>query len=70
MILPFSPPRFTIAIPAPHTYITLDTPSKGDFYALVTGADAAEILSHYTDAPMTARLMGLTVKRLPKSMAN
>ncbi len=45
MILPFSPPKFTIAIPAPHTYITLDTPSKGDFYALVTGADAAEILS-------------------------
>lgn len=55
-ILPFSPPRFTIEIAAPHTYITLDTPSKGDFYALVTGADAAEILSHYTDAPMTATI--------------
>ena len=56
MILPFSPPKFTIEIAAPHTYITLDTPSKGDFYALVTGADAAEILSHYTDAPMTATI--------------
>ena len=53
MILPFTPPVFRIEIPAPHTVITLDTPSKGDFYALLTGADAAAILSHYTDVPLT-----------------
>lgn len=53
-ILPFRPPKFNIEIPAPHTVITLDTPSKGDFYALLGGGDAVEILKKYTDVPLTA----------------
>lgn len=52
-ILPFTPPKFAVHIPVPDITITLDTPSKGDFYALAAGADAAGILSKYTDAPLT-----------------
>lgn len=54
MILPFLPPKFTIEIPAPHTYITLDTPSKGDFYSLLIHTDTAEIMRKYIPSvPLT-----------------
>jgi hypothetical protein len=52
-IYPFPPPKFNIELPAPQITITLDTPSKGDFYALTAGTDPVKILSRYTDAPLT-----------------
>lgn len=50
MIYPFPPPKFNIELLAPQITITLDTPSKGDFYALTAGTDPVKILSRYTDA--------------------
>ena len=62
-ILPFALPKFKVEIPAPKTVITLDTPSKGDFYALLCGGDAAEILRRYTDAPMTPVIARIAAQR-------
>ena len=63
MILPFRTPKFTIEIPVPHISITLDTPSKGDYYALLTGADMVQILSRYTNAPMTPMIASIVSER-------
>ena len=46
-ILPFRPPRFVITLMAPKTTVTLDTPSKGDFYSLLIHTDTADIMRKY-----------------------
>lgn len=53
MILPFRTPTFTIELMAPRMPITLDTPSKGDFYMLMTEDGKADTIRRYTDVSMT-----------------
>lgn len=68
MILPFPLPKFRIEIPAPHTIMTLDTPSKGDFYALMAGNSVWEIMSQYTNIPLTPLIAETASKEYVKKL--